>query len=58
VKYTAKLKMTTTPRISWLMHRSIWSSVNKSAQIYANAYETVEKHIIKEMKLREEIKNA
>lgn len=35
---------------------NMWPRTRREAQAYANAYETVEDHIMKEMKLRAEIK--
>lgn len=40
---------------SWLGHFSVWPGVRRAAQIYASAYETVEKHIVREIEMREEI---
>lgn len=40
---------------SWATHSSIWPHVNKAAETYASAYETVEKHILKEMEFRKSI---
>jgi hypothetical protein len=35
---------------------NIWRSVNKAAENYVNAYETVEKHILREIDFRKKIK--
>lgn len=43
-------------KTSWRTQRhSIWPSVRKAAQAYVNAYEVVEKHILKEIRIRKEI---
>lgn len=34
------------------VHGNIWFSVNKAAENYVNAYETVEKHILEEIEFR------
>jgi hypothetical protein len=39
----------------WAAHRSIWPSVNREAQIYVSAYQTVENHIVREMAFREKM---
>lgn len=46
---------------SWLLqsHTTIWGRrAKRESEIYANAYATVEKHILREMDLRKVIKES
>lgn len=36
--------------------QNVWGKIRKGAESYAAAYRTVEKHIVKELALRQEIK--
>lgn len=49
------LKYVRTMKRNWQTHRSIWPSVNRDSKIYASAYETIEKHIVREIEFRKEI---
>lgn len=39
-------------------NQNIWGRTRKDAALYANAYKTVETHIIKEIEFRKEVKKS